>query len=93
MSLLPVVLFYFEDCLNQWPKEFIFILFQWCSFENNPRLEGLELLGLASYDTNCSRRCMMSQNSTLHGIDMYSKNWKYVTYSVVGLVINSIPHI
>ena len=50
MSLLPV-LFYFEVCLNQWPKEFIFILVQWCSFENNPRLEGLELLGLASYDT------------------------------------------
>ena len=46
--------FFFEVCLNQWPKEFIFILFQWCSFENNPRLEGPELLGLASYDTNCS---------------------------------------
>ena len=46
--------FFFEVCLNQWPKEFIFILFQWCSFENNPRLEGLELLGLASYDTNYS---------------------------------------
>ncbi|KAH9741900.1 Leucine-rich repeat protein 1 [Citrus sinensis] len=30
------------------------ILFEWCSFENNPRLEGPELLGLASYDTNCS---------------------------------------
>ena len=53
MSLLPIVFFFFffEVCLNQWPKEFIFILFQWCSFENNPRLEGLELLGLASYDT------------------------------------------
>ena len=55
MSLLPIVLFFFffsfEVCLNQWPKEFIFILFQWCSFENNPRLEGPELLGLASYDT------------------------------------------
>lgn len=25
-----------------------------CSFANNPRLEGPELLGLASYDTNCS---------------------------------------
>ena len=92
MSLLPV-LFYFEVCLNHWPKEFIFILVQWCSFENNPRLEGPELLGLASYDTNCSRRCMMSQNSILHGIDMYSKNWKCVTYSVVGLVINSIPRV
>ncbi|KAK9221314.1 hypothetical protein WN944_009740 [Citrus x changshan-huyou] len=30
------------------------VLFEWCSFENNPRLEGPELLGLASYDTNCS---------------------------------------
>ncbi|KAK7857756.1 leucine-rich repeat protein 1 [Quercus suber] len=43
-----------QVCLNQWPKEFIFILFQWCIFENNPWLEGPELLGLASYDTNCS---------------------------------------
>lgn len=25
----------------------------WCSFENNPRLEGPELEGLAVYDTNC----------------------------------------
>lgn len=27
---------------------------KYCSFENNHRLEGPELLGLASYDTNCS---------------------------------------
>jgi len=26
----------------------------WENFENNPRLEGPELLGLASYDTNCN---------------------------------------
>lgn len=25
----------------------------WYSFENNPRLEGPELEGLAVYDTNC----------------------------------------
>ena len=51
---LFIFFFFFEVCLNQWPKEFIFILFQCCSFENNSRLEGPELLGLASYDTNCS---------------------------------------
>lgn len=29
-------------------------MFECCSFENNPKLEGPQLLGLASYDTNCS---------------------------------------
>lgn len=35
---------------------------QLCSFENNPRLEGPELLGLASYDTNCSWRDEVAEN-------------------------------
>ena len=68
-----------------------------CSFENNPRLEGPELLGLASYSTNCSWRerihaakCLtvLNQNCTSQKPKAY-----YFTLSVLRDRQNAIPGI
>lgn len=82
-SMCPCINFFpVVGCPFLWLYIEISNVFLYCSFENNLRLEGPELLGLATYDTNCFWERMES--------------WLCFELDIVpfhGIGLNSIPHI